>query len=254
MRCRPRATDLGDSICSTRSTAPMSMPSSSEEVATRHGSAPAFSSSSTFVRSSRASEPWCARAISTGCGAVLALLVLELLRRELVQPQRDALGRAAVVDEHDRRGVLAHQPQQLRVDRRPDRGAWSPRSGSGRHRVQRVRARPPAAGRRARSSTRPGPRCAGRAACAPRRRRSSTSRPGPTRKRPISSSGFCVALRPIRWKAEPPAGRPAAVAHELLQALEREGEVRAALGVRDGVDLVDDHRVDRARASRAPAR
>ena len=66
MRCSPRATDFGDSICSTRSTAPMSMPSSSELVATRHGSSPAFSSSSTFVRSSRASEPWCARAISSG--------------------------------------------------------------------------------------------------------------------------------------------------------------------------------------------
>ena len=34
------------------------------DVATRHGSSPAFSSSSTFVRSSRASEPWWARAIS----------------------------------------------------------------------------------------------------------------------------------------------------------------------------------------------
>jgi hypothetical protein len=29
-----------------------------------------------------------------------------------------------------------------------------------------------------------------------------TSRRGPTRKRPISSSGFWVALRPIRWKAD----------------------------------------------------
>ena len=71
MRCSPRATDFGDSICSTRSTAPMSMPSSSELVATRHGSSPAFSSSSTFVRSSRASEPWCARAISTGSAPAL---------------------------------------------------------------------------------------------------------------------------------------------------------------------------------------
>ena len=32
-----------------------------------------------------------------------------------------------------------------------------------------------------------------------------TSRAGPTRKRPTSSSGFCVALRPIRWM---PCGRP----------------------------------------------
>ena len=69
MRCSPRATDLGDSICSTRSTAPMSIPSSSELVATRQGSSPALSSSSTLVRSSRASEPWWARAISRGARA-----------------------------------------------------------------------------------------------------------------------------------------------------------------------------------------
>ena len=47
MRCSPRATDFGDSTCSTRSTAPMSMPSSSDDVATRHGSSPALSISST---------------------------------------------------------------------------------------------------------------------------------------------------------------------------------------------------------------
>ena len=40
MRCRPRATDFGDSTWITRSTAPMSMPSSRLEVATRHGIAP----------------------------------------------------------------------------------------------------------------------------------------------------------------------------------------------------------------------
>ena len=97
----------------------MSMPSSSELVATRQGSSPAFSSSSTFVRSSRASEPWWARAISwrarrSSCRP---------RGRELVQAQRHALGRAAVVDEHDRRAVLADRAEQLGVDRRPDRAA-----------------------------------------------------------------------------------------------------------------------------------
>ena len=58
---------------------------------------------------------------------------------------------------------------------------------------------------------------------------------GPTRKRPTSSSGFCVALRPIRCTS-----RPAASA----EPLERERQVRAALGLRDGVDLVDDHLLD----------
>src|SRR5215210_3328047 len=93
MRCSPRLTDFGDSTCRTRSTAPMSMPSSSDEVATRQGSSPALSCSSTTSRSSRASEPWWARAI----------------------------GGSAVVDEHDRRAVLAHLAQQLGVDRGPDR-------------------------------------------------------------------------------------------------------------------------------------
>ncbi len=40
MRCRPAVTDLGDSTWITRSTAPMSIPSSSDEVATRQGSSP----------------------------------------------------------------------------------------------------------------------------------------------------------------------------------------------------------------------
>ena len=65
MRCSPRATDFGDSIWTTRSTAPMSMPSSSELVATRQRSLPDFSSSSISVRASRDSEPWWERAISS---------------------------------------------------------------------------------------------------------------------------------------------------------------------------------------------
>ena len=64
-RCSPRVTDFGDSTWITRSTAPMSIPSSSEEVATRQGSCPDLSISSTTRRSSWASDPWCARAIST---------------------------------------------------------------------------------------------------------------------------------------------------------------------------------------------
>ena len=65
IRWRPRATDFGDSTWITRSTAPMSIPSSSDDVATRQGSSPAFSSSSIVVRSSRDSDPWWARAIGS---------------------------------------------------------------------------------------------------------------------------------------------------------------------------------------------
>ena len=45
----------------------------------------------------------------------------ERLLGQLVQPQRQPLGRAAVVDEDQRRAVLADELEQLRVDRRPDR-------------------------------------------------------------------------------------------------------------------------------------
>ncbi len=58
MRCRPRLTAPGDSTWMTRSTAPMSMPSSSDEVATRPLSSPRFSWSSMKSRRSRLSEPW----------------------------------------------------------------------------------------------------------------------------------------------------------------------------------------------------
>ncbi len=202
IRCRPRATDLGDSICSTRSTAPMSIPSSSEEVATRQGSPPPFSSSSTLVRSSRASEPWWARAISSGAAAARRAprrrpARLLLLAGQLVEPQRHPLGRAAVVDEDDRRGVFADEAQQLGVDGRPDRGAGRL---AALHRVERVgrrvqRARP------ARSSTRPAPRSAGPAACGRRHRRSSprgVARPGSARSPRAGSA----------WRSARSAGRP----------------------------------------------
>ncbi len=59
----------------------------------------------------------------------------------------------------------------------------------------------------------------------------------PPRKRAISSSGRWVADRPMRWGG--------AVA-DCSQPLERERQVRAALGGGERVDLVDDHRLDAA--------
>ena len=59
-RCSPEATLGGASTWMTRSTAPMSMPSSRLDVATTQGSTPPFSSSSTSVRCSRDIDPWCA--------------------------------------------------------------------------------------------------------------------------------------------------------------------------------------------------
>ena len=62
MRCSPLATEGGAPTWTTRSTAPMSMPSSSDDVATTAGSSPALSSDSVRVRSARLIDPWCARA------------------------------------------------------------------------------------------------------------------------------------------------------------------------------------------------
>ena len=70
-RCRPLATEGGDSTCTTRSTAPMSMPSSSEDVATTQRSRPDFRSSSIRARWSLDTEPWCARASTGSAPAVL---------------------------------------------------------------------------------------------------------------------------------------------------------------------------------------
>ena len=65
MRCSPLATDGGVSTWMTRSTEPMSMPSSRLDVATTALSRPLLSASSTSARASLLTEPWCARA-STG--------------------------------------------------------------------------------------------------------------------------------------------------------------------------------------------
>ncbi len=65
-RCSPDATLGGDSTCTTRSTAPMSMPSSRELVATTAGSRPALRSSSISARCSLLTEPWWARASTAG--------------------------------------------------------------------------------------------------------------------------------------------------------------------------------------------
>ena len=145
-------------------------------------------------------------------------------RRQLVQPQREPLGGAAVVDEHDRRAVRLDQLEQLRVDRRPDRAAGRL---AARERVEVGRGRR----RRARPSTRPAPGSRGRAACGSPVSTIRHVRDGPTRKRPISSSGFCVADSPIRWTSCPAAS---------VEPLERQRQVRAALGRRHRVDLVDD--------------
>ena len=134
--------------------------------------------------------------------------------------------------------------QQLGVDRRPDRApgrlaAREARSTSAPSGSRRVGRRRPA-----RPSTRPARGSSGRAACARRCRRRGRCA-GPTMKRPTSSSGFCVADRPIRWTSAPAAPR---------EPLERQREVGPALGRRDRVDLVDDAPAGRGEQLLAPRR
>ena len=57
IRCRPLVTDGGASICTTRSMAPMSIPSSRDDVATSAFRRPALSRSSISIRCARASDP-----------------------------------------------------------------------------------------------------------------------------------------------------------------------------------------------------
>ena len=193
----------------------MSMPSSSDDVATRHGISPFFSSSSISSRCSRASEPWWARAIS--CARPPRLLV-----RQLVQAQRQALGEPAVVDEDDRRAVLL---DELR---------GSPGRSTARSSSDSPGSRMSSSGTttfRSSSFARPAST-------------SSIGRP-PETKRPISSIGRCVAERPIALDG---------LLGQAVEPLDGQREVGAALRPGDGVHLVEDQRLDATSASRARAR
>ena len=214
----------------TRSTAPMSMPSSRLDVATSAGRRPAFSSSSIATR--------CSRAMLAVVGAD------QLLAGELVEALGEALGEAAAVAEDDRGAVLRGRA----------RGSAGWIAGQ-----MLTRASGPAAGP---------PGCSSSGSGSPRRLRSSTGTttwsssglrapgvddrdrrgpaPTPPRNRAIVSSGRCVADSPIR------CGAAAGVRDEALEPLQAEGKVGAALRAGDRVDLVDDDVLDGPRASRAP--
>ena len=121
MRCRPLATDGGASICTTRSIAPMSMPSSSDEVATSARSAPAFSRSSTSTRCGRAIEPWCERTSVSPASSFSAPASRSASRRLLTKISVDRCARIS----SSSRGWIAAQIDG-RARRRPTPG----RSGS----------------------------------------------------------------------------------------------------------------------------
>ena len=102
MRCIPLATDGGASIWITRSMAPMSMPSSSDEVATSAAD-PAGLQQVLDLDALRPRERSVVRAHQRLAG-------------ELVERRRQPLGDAAAVDEDQRRSVRLHELEQPRMD------------------------------------------------------------------------------------------------------------------------------------------
>ena len=182
------------------------------EVATRHGSSPALSSSSTTS------------ALLARERAVVGARDLRPApssSRQLVSRSASRSARAAVVDEDDRRAVLADQLEQLGVDRRPDRAAASPRC-----RRRRGSSRSASVGLRpARPSTRPARGSSGRAACARRRRRSVHVAPR------ADQEAADLLERVLRRRQADALERPPLLG-ERLEPLERQREVRAALGAR----------------------
>jgi hypothetical protein len=134
----------------------------------------------------------------------------DLRLRQLVQAKRKPFGQPAVVDEQDRRAVLLHEPKQLRIDRRPNRRLLRFPHVLERHhdlQVELLRG----AGVDQLDLT-----------CA--------------RDEPAD-----LLHGPLRRRQPDPLER---LLDEPLEALHRKREVRAALGARDRVHLVEDQRAD----------
>ena len=105
MRCMPLATDGGASICTTRSIAPMSMPSSSDEVATSAGIRPGLQ-----------------RVLDLDALRARQRAVVrphDRLARQLVERAGQALGQAAAVDE-EQRGAVRRGPARAAAG-----GCWT---------------------------------------------------------------------------------------------------------------------------------
>ena len=223
-RCSPRATDFGLSTWTTRSTAPMSIPSSRLDVATRHGIRPAFRSSSIRTRCSRAGEPWWARATSSSASSFSRTASRSARRRLLTK---------TIVERCCARARAAP------VDRGPDRAGGRLVAGGHLDAVGHDRLR----------------QLAGRAQLAQvldgdddlevellaRARVDELDRPVAGDEAADLREGRCVAERPIRC----------AGCSSRASSRSRRAPVRAPFRPRDRVHLVDDHRLDRPQRLRA---
>ena len=155
--------------------------------------------------------------------------------RELVQAQREPLGEPAVVDEDDRRAMLLDEPQDLRVDRRPDRvgaalGRREERAAVGLGRVLVRDGLPELAHVLDRHHDLQVELLA--------RAGIDECDLAPTRNEPAD-----LLERALRRRERDPLHRPL---HQLLQALDADRHVRAALRACNRMHLVDDQRLDRA--------
>jgi hypothetical protein len=121
MRWSPDATELGASTWMTRSTAPMSMPSSSELVATTAGSRPALRSSSISVRCSRLTEPWWARASSVSASSLRLAHSRSARRRELANTMVERWARISSTSRSSMWGQMEERSGTPEAD--PDAGS-----------------------------------------------------------------------------------------------------------------------------------
>ena len=244
-RCRALATLGGDSIWMTRSTAPMSMPSSRLLVATTAGSRPRLRSSSMIARCSLETEPWWALAMivsapllcpdwaMTWAGGLpvrassasarsparssARVVAISLSRAVSRSASRRELAKTMVERCCSTRSTTCSSTWgQMLVDR-----PGSPESSSYSSGI--VMSSTGTTTRRSHSLVLGGATIS--TGCAP------------PRKRATSSRGRTVALRADALRR---------LVEQRVEALEAEGEVGAALGAGDGVDLVDDDRVDAA--------
>ena len=145
----------------------------------------------------------------------------ELLARELVDPEREALGEPAVVDEDDGRPVLTDELEDRRVDRRPDRAARPLDSDAHLDAVGHDAARTAPRSRAARACPRRERRPARSSSFRTPASTSSISRPLPATKRPISS------MRPLRRRERRRAGTGARRGARAARATAR-GALRAS--------------------------
>ena len=249
-RWSPDATDGGDSTWMTRSTAPMSMPSSSELVATTAGSRPALRSSSMSARCSLLTEPWWARASTAGapdeapdCAISWAGVRLPACR-EGGAAARHPAPRARLepfvpdlVEPGGERSARRRELAKTRVERCDDTRSTIRSSTCGQIEAATLGTR----GGAGQVAPMTSPRADMSAIGTTTSRSHSLSRAGARSRR----GGHREEAGHLRHRLDR-GGQPdplGGFVEQRVEALEGEGEVGPALGAGDGVHLVEDHRL-----------